>query len=1313
MSSFRKPPELNLNDPSLANAWRIWKQDWQFFYDANELERKPDKVKIGIFFNCAGLSAQERFSHFEWENEGDASKLDKIIEQFDKFCIPRENPIVERYNFHKRAQQTGETVLQYVSALRTLAATCKFGLNQDEMIRDRLCMGLSDTSTVMQLLKHADLTLAKAIEIATLEEAALKDQQLLAGKEAEVCAVQHYRGARPKRHTGAGSNNQHRRSQDHEQKPCGRCGFKTHTGTQCPASGKVCKKCNKKGHFATMCRSKAIEEVDMYQEVSQEEYFLGEVKTPSPKAKKNRGKPWVVTLDINTKPVQFKIDTGADISVMSEATWQDINKPQLTKSQVCLTSPGGGLDCLGEFTTHTTWKGKQYSFRVAVIKGTMTKSLLSRDAAVDMGLVARIDAVSSQAAVGLMKTSPVRINLKQDAVPFCLFTARNVPFPLMDVVKKELDKMVDSKVIRRVTEPTEWCAPMVPVPKPKGGVRICVDLQRLNKAVKREHLVLPTLDDVAPNLAGSTIFSSLDAESGFWQIPLEPESQKLTTFISPFGRFCFERLPFGITSASEIFQRKMLELLQDHEGVEVIIDDILVHGRTREEHDARLKRVLETVSKSGLKLNYQKCQFRKRELIYFGHVIGVDGIKPAPEKVRALEDMPAPKNLDDLRRILGTMNYLGRFVPNMSTLAKPMSDLLKADTTWDWGPHQEQAFRRCKDILTRAPNLQYYNVSLPTVVSADASSYGLGAVLQQEHDGVLKPVAFCSRTLTEAEQRYAQIEKECLAAVWACEKFERYLVGLQNFTLQTDHKPLVPLMSTKPLHQAPVRCQRLLLRMLRFNFEVQHVPGKDLIVPDTLSRSPLTLTGTDSDRSRALVEEVEAHIDALQASWPASRAKLQDLKEATKNDDDLQRVATYVADGWPRSRSAVPAHLAPYAKVQGDLSTCDGLVTFQDRIVVPATCRAEILQRLHGSHQGLVSCRARARESVWWPGIGQHLKDLVLNCEHCRLHRPSQRHEPLKPTELPDRPWAKLAADLCELNGRQFLILVDYYSRWLEIKELRSTTSTAVSNSLMAIFATHGFPDELRTDNGPQFTAQSFKDFATRCGFTHTTSSPHFHQSNGLAERAVQTAKRILKLQDPLQGLMDYRATPNSTTGVSPAVALMSRSLKTRVPVLKGRLQPKSPDRVQLRARDNAAKAAQKREYDRRHGAHELPTVGEGARVLIRTDEQSDWRRRGVITGLQPSGRSYTVTTPTGVLRRNRRHILPAAPAAPTSNTFQNIPGQPEQDVAASEPTPPQDAPAPTAGPQTQLDRQSATPPTREHPQRTRREPPHLKDYVR
>ena len=560
-----------------------------------------------------------------------------------------------------------------------------------------------------------------------------------------------------------------------------------------------------------------------------------------------------------------------------------------------------------------------------------------------------------------------------------------MPNRMMEAVKEELDRMVESDVIRPVTKPTEWCAPMVPVPKSNGRVRICVDLQRLNKTVKREHLVLPTLEDIVPNLSCSTVFSTLDAESGFWQIPLEEGSQELTTFISPFGRFCFQRLPFGITSASEIFQRKMQDLLQNHEGVEVIIDDILVHGKTQAQHDARLKKVLETVNASGLTLNYQKCQFRKRELNYFGHLIGAGGIKPDPDKVRALRDMPAPGKVEELRRVLGMLTYLGRFVPNLSSEVKPMSDL-KSEATWEWGPHQAQAFKNCKDLLSKAPNLQFYDSSLPTVVSADASSYGLGAVLLQEHDGKLKPVAFSSRTLTETEQRYAQIEKECLAAVWACERFSRYLVGLRNFTLQTDHKPLVPLLSTKPLHQAPLRCQRLLLRMMRFCFDVQHVPGKDLIVPDALSRSPLA--GTEAS-SATLSSEATAYVDAVQASWPASQAKLQEFRKATDEDEELQAVRRFVTDGWPRRASAVPASLMPFYKVQGDLSTCDGLVTYQDRIVIPKSQTRAVLNRLHESHQGLTACRERAKSSVWWPNLGQELRDSVLNCEWCRHHRPA------------------------------------------------------------------------------------------------------------------------------------------------------------------------------------------------------------------------------------------------------------------------------------------------------------------------------------
>ena len=244
-----------------------------------------------------------------------------------------------------------------------------------------------------------------------------------------------------------------------------------------------------------------------------------------------------------------------------------------------------------------------------------------------------------------MDTEPVKISLKGKAEPHCVTAARRVPFPLMGAVKAELQRMLDCGVIHKVTEATDWCAAMVPVRKKNGQVRICVDLKRLNQEVRREHFTLPSINDIAPKLAGSQYFSTLDAASGFWQIPLEEKSQLLTTFMTPVGRFAFCRLPFGITSAPEIFQRKMTELLSGLEGVEVIMDDVLVHGTSLEEHDQRLAKVMEVIKRSGLRLNKDKCRFRQTEVVYFGHRVTPAGLKPDLEKLRAVQDMRQPTNV--------------------------------------------------------------------------------------------------------------------------------------------------------------------------------------------------------------------------------------------------------------------------------------------------------------------------------------------------------------------------------------------------------------------------------------------------------------------------------------------------------------------------------------------------------------------------------------------------------------------------------------------------------------------------------------------
>jgi hypothetical protein len=888
-----------------------------------------------------------------------------------------------------------------------------------------------------------------------------------------------------------------------------------------------------------------------------------------------------------------------------------------------------------------------------------------------------------------MDTEPVKISLKGEATPHCVTVARKVPFPLMSAVKAELKRMLDCGVIRQVTEPTDWCAAMVPVRKKNGQVRICVDLKHFNQEVRREHFTLPNIDDIAPKLSGAKYFTTLDAASGFWQIPLEESSQLLTTFMTPFGRYCFRRIPFGITSAPEIFQRKMTEMLNGLEGVVVIMDDILVYGNTLEEHDYRLSKVLETIKKSGLCLNKEKCHFRQTEVTYFGHQLSQAGLRPDPDKVEAMTKLRKPTNVTELRTTLGMFQYLGKFGYNLSTIMKPMTDLLKSDVVWTWGPKQEASFNKTKDLLCKAPTLAFYNPHKRTVVSADASSFGLGAVLLQsdsDDDKLLQPVAFASRTLNGAEQRYAQIEKECLASVWACEKFAKYLVGLKEFTLLTDHKPLVPLLSKKNIDEAPIRCQRLLLRMMRFNPTTRHVPGKEMVISDALSRAPLQDTGKDTE----LASEVEAYVDMIQLNWPVLPARISQIKKTMESDEVLGVVAEYIVNGWPRREESVPMALCPYYQVKAELSVVDGLLVYRDRIVVPTEMRQEVLACLHESHQGISKCRERAESAIWWPQISRDIKALVEQCKICCENRKSQQEQPLKPTVLPERPWSQLATDILEFRKKTYMVVVDYYSRWIDIKFLPNITSKTLIGKFKSLFATHGIPDVLISDNATPYVSSEFQDFVKAWGFSHHTSNPYRPQENGLAERGVQTAKKILGLDDPELGLLNYHATPHSTTGVPPAVALMGRQIQTRLPTLTRHLLPKLPNEDVMRKSDKSAKLSYKYNFDAHQGARPLPVLEEGDSVLIKLDSEKKWSKPSKVIGSSSSGRSCLVQTEDGVTYQRARKHLQKVPESVCVLPDQSEPVSvnihvPENSGAEHPPEPSADLPVGPARPATPL----------------------------
>lgn len=939
----------------------------------------------------------------------------------------------------------------------------------------------------------------------------------------------------------------------------------------------------------------------------------------------------------------------ADATVIPATTYSKERHGPLTKATIPLCGPSNEpLQVKGQFDGVMAYKDRTTTQPVYVVQKLATP-LLGFPAISDLKLLHLVDNVRELEAdmkklypkvftgLGCLK-GEYRIKLKEDAKPYALSLPRRVPLPLNDKVKGELQRMEKMGKIMPIEEATEWCAGMVVAPKPGEKIRICSDMTHLNEYICRERHILPAVDETLAKLAGATVFTKLDATAGFWQIPLHSDSVPLTTFITPFGRYCYKRLPFGISAAPEHFQKRLTQMLTGLEGTVCHADDILVFGSTRQQHDHRLHKVLERLQEEGLTLNNDKCHFAVDRVKFLGHIVSAQGIEADPGKIKAITEMPVPKDAADVKRFLGMVNYVGKFSPRIAELTQPLRELLKTDTEWVWGSAQQRAFDELKRELSSPAVLAQYSLNRETKVAADASSFGLGGVLSQmQPSGEWRPVAFISRSMTTTERRYAQIEKEALALTWACERFRSYLIGM-DFLIQTDHKPLISLLGSRALDDLPPRILRFRLRLLRFTYRIEHVPGKKLITADALSRAPIQAPPTSEDEQ--LEQDVCASINLLMEHLLASERRLVQIRTAQDADDVCTRLKHMVLTGWPLNKKALPPQLQPYWQYHQDLLIADGLLMKGERIVIPVTMQEEMLNKLHEGHQGVTKCAARAQQSMWWPGLTTQIKQRVKNCAIC-AREAHNAPEPLLTTPLPERPWQRVAADLFQWDNARYLVVVDYYSRYIEVANLTTTTTAHVTGKLKSIFARHGVPETVVTDNGPQFSAAEFAAFARDYDFTHTTSSPHYPQSNGEAERAVRTVKALLKRgEDPHKALMAYRATLLSH-GSSPAQLLMGRNIRTTLPVSKGKLQPGWPDLQAFCRRDQDLKEKQASWFDKRHNTKTRQELRPGQRVWVKKMKEA-----GTVIGPAQTPRSYNIDLPSGSLRRNRSHIrvIPETP---------------------------------------------------------------------
>nr|XP_023660672.1 uncharacterized protein K02A2.6-like [Paramormyrops kingsleyae] len=673
-------------------------------------------------------------------------------------------------------------------------------------------------------------------------------------------------------------------------------------------------------------------------------------------AKMPRVDPITTQLNINGSMVDFEVDTGCSVTILTKTAYTKLrvagSAQELHDCPWTLkTYTGEQLATVGAADVTVTYQDKVKQLPVVVVAGT-GPNLLGRGWLKQLELhnVIAINKVQSDLTLqdvlkqhegvfkeelGTWKGPPAKIYVNEGVAPK-FYKPRPVPFAMRKKVEVELERLTKQGIIEPIKF-SDWATPIVPILKPDHSVRICGDYKlTVNLVSKLEQYPIPKLEDLFEKLAGGQKFSKLDLSHAYQQVTLDEASKQYVTLNTLKGLFKVNRLPFGVSSSPAIFQRLMESLVAGMTNVAVYLDDILVTGRSDQEHLATLKEVLTRLQEGGLRLKRSKCAFMEPEVEFLGHRVDASGLHPLPHKVEAIQKAPAPANVTELRAYLGLLNYYNRFLPCLSSLLAPLHKLLRKDAWWTWEREQEMAFEESKQLLHSSKVLVHYDSQKDLILSCDASPYGVGAVLSHRMpDGQERPISFMSRTLTPAESNYSQLDKEGLAVMFGIQRFHKYLYG-RRFVICTDHKPLLSLFSALKAvpHMASPRIQRWALTLRAYEYEIRYKPG-----------------------------EVR--------SW-------------TGKDPVLSRVRQFVQHGWPQH---VDPAFQPYTVRNTELSVQDGCVLWGSRVIVPQPGHKALLQQLHYGHTGISRMKALAQSYFWWPKLDSDIEALGKGCPTCQEHR--------------------------------------------------------------------------------------------------------------------------------------------------------------------------------------------------------------------------------------------------------------------------------------------------------------------------------------
>ena len=899
------------------------------------------------------------------------------------------------------------------------------------------------------------------------------------------------------------------------------------------------------------------------------------------------------------------------------------------------------------------------------------------------------DVFNKDKVLPVMTGPPLKIKLKKDAVPKCRNSWNTVPVNLKSATKRALDDGERRGKWHKLKPGTRtaWRTGMVPQAKKNGEVRITTDFQYLNSQCERQAHPVMSPFKLASEIPPGTKKTVLDAVDGYCSILLDEESKLLTAFITEWGTYMHDRAAQGFMEAGDAYNERYDTVIAENciERFKKIVDDICLYDFSIEDAFWHVWEFLNMCSKNGIVLNKHKFQFCQDTISFAGLKITSSNVVPSDALLDSIRNFPALHDIHDVRSWFGLINqvsYAHQTAPEM----EPFRELIKKNAKFRWDEQLQELFENSKEMIIRAVHqgVQMYDVGRTTALQCDWSKQGVGYVLLQKHCKcpTEKSVLCCpdgwrlvftgSRFTNSAESGYSPTEGEALAVTFALKHSHHYVYGCQDLIIVTDHKPLLGIFNNRDLSTIEnPRILRLKEKTLRYRFTLHYCPGRWNKGPDALSRhphgsQPKTADDEVEDGVASLIEialegtnePLVAYTGVTEQGDIPKAITLGRLKDACRSDDMYQKLVEQTQSGFPDKKCHLSPHIMKFWDVRDRLIVHDGVLLMGQRMIIPVALRTGVLKILHMAHQGCTGMAARARRTVYWPGIDKDVANKRNGCQYCTTHAPSQPEEPMINEPVPQYPFQIICADYFALDGHHYLAVADRFSGWLLMYHFPKEAKAAqLIKVCRRIFSQFGVPERLDSDGGPQFISQDFNNFLELWGCHHRQSSVAYPQSNGRAEAAVKSAKRMIRDCTAGNGSLDtdkvhtallqYRNTPIQTVGLSPAQMLFFRDLKDFMPSDPVHYQLHSSwlAKAEMREKQAAQTVDGSAKVQQDHSQKALAPLNLGDHVAVqeyRPKDKGKWTLTGRIVDKKPF-RQYSVKIDGSgrITLRNRRHLRP------------------------------------------------------------------------